>query len=348
MKKVKIGNKLIGEGEPCFISLEPGATHTGIESAKKLLKAVADSGADAVKFQTFLTNDADKMMGRKDIMVEFTTPAGEKKETVYEALKRRELSKEEWKELVGYAKELGILFITAPYFLETVDFLVEIGVDAIKVSKGDINNVMMIDYVSKKNLPVILDGREKFEDVNKAVEVCEKNGNEQLIIMHCPSGYPVKHSGVHLKAIKTMKEIYDYPVGFADHSKGGLMNYAAVALGADMLEKTITLDRETEKVEHFMSLEPQELKGFVEDIRALEEAMGNSRIIFKSRVKESARRSFVAKKNIRAGEEISSNLLDFKRPGDAGISCGDYEMIVGRKVKKDVKKDEFLQWEMLE
>lgn len=122
MKKVKIGKKLIGEGEPCFISLEPGATHTGLESAKQLLKAVADSGADAVKFQTFLTGEADRMMGRKDIMVDFTTPSGKKKETVYGALKRREMSKEEWKELINYTKELGILFYYCPLFYRNSRF----------------------------------------------------------------------------------------------------------------------------------------------------------------------------------------------------------------------------------
>ena len=347
MKKVKIASKLIGEEEPCFISLEPGATHTGLSSAKKLLKAVADSGADAVKFQTFLTGDADKIMGRKDIMVDYMTARGKTKETVYGALKRRELSKKEWKELVDYTKRLGIIFITAPYFLETVDFLVKIGVDAIKVSKGDINNVMMIDYIAKKGIPVILDGREKFEDVDRAVEICEKNGNNRIIIMHCPSGYPAEHANIHLKAIKTMKDIYEYPIGFADHSMGGLMNYAAVALGADMLEKTITLDKTTEKVEHFMSLEPKEFKEFVKNIRALEHAMGNPRVLFKSRVKESTRRSFVAKKDIRKGKKITPDLLDFKRPGNAGISCGEYEKIISKKAKTNISKDDFLQWDML-
>lgn len=348
MKKVKIGNKIIGQGESCFISLEPGATHTGLESAKELLKAVADSGADAVKFQTFLTGDADRMMGEKDIMVEFGTPEGKKKETVYQALKRREMSKDEWKELVDYSKGLGLLFITAPYFLETIDFLIEIGVDAIKVSKGDVNNVMLVKYIAKKGLPVILDGREKFEDVNKDIEICEKNNNDQIIIMHCSSGYPAENSGVHLRAIKTIKEIYDYPIGFADHSKGGLMNYAAVVLGADMLEKTITLDKTKKHVEHYMSLEPKELKEFVENIRALEQAMGDSKVIFKSRVKEDARRSFTAKKDIQCGEEIKDEALDFKRPGSAGISCSDYERIIGKKAKINILKDRFIQWDMLE
>jgi sialic acid synthase SpsE len=348
MEKVKIAGRQIGDGEPCYISLEPGATHTGIDSAKELLKAVAECGADAVKFQTFLTGDADRMMGRKDIYVDFMTPGGKISETVYDALKRRELSREEWKELVDYSKRVGIAFITAPYFLETVDFIAEIGVDAIKVSKGDINNFMMVDYLSRKGLPVILDGRERFEDVDKDVEICESNGNRQIIIMHCPSGYPVEHSGVHLKAIGAMRNIYQYPIGFADHSVGGLMDYAAVAIGANMLEKTVTLNRATEHVEHFMSLEPGEFKEFVDNIRAIEQAKGDPRIIFKSRVGENNRRSFVAKRDIRQGEEIIPELLDFKRPGSAGISCSEFEKVIHKKAKKNISREEFLQWDMLE
>ncbi|MBI2625297.1 MAG: N-acetylneuraminate synthase family protein [Candidatus Nealsonbacteria bacterium] len=348
MKKIKIGNKLVGDGEPCLISLEPGATHEGLESAKALLKAVAESSADAVKFQTFLPGDADRIMGRKDILIEFGTPEGKMAESVYGALKRREMSKDEWIELVSFAKEADLAFITAPYFLETVDFLLETGVDAIKVSKGDINNSMLIDYIAKTGLPVILDGRERFEDVDKAVETCEKNGNRQIIIMHCPSGYPAPNAGVHLRAIEAMKKIYSYPVGFADHSIGGLMNYAAVALGANMLEKTITLDRTAKKVEHFMSLDPNDLKEFVKNVRAVEEAMGDPRVIFKSRVEENARRSFVAKRDIKKGEVISSELLDFKRPGNSGISCSALDKVLGRKAKTSIPKDAFLKWEMLD
>jgi len=346
--KVKIAGKVIGDGEPCYISLEPGATHIGIDSAKELLKAVAECGADAVKFQTFLTGDADRMMGRKDIMVDFLTPRGKARESVYEALKRRELSRKEWSELVNYSQKLGIAFITAPYFLETVDFIAEIGVDAIKVSKGDINNLMLVDYLSRKGIPVILDGRERFEDVEKSVEICERNGNKQIIIMHCPAGYPAEYSGVHLSAIKTMRNIYSYPIGFADHSVGGLIDYAAVALGVNMLEKTVTLNRATEHVEHFMSLEPQEFKEFVDNIRAIEQAIGNPRVIFKSRVGHDARRSFVAKRAIQKGEEITPELLDFKRPENAGISCSEFEKVIHKKAKTSITREEFLQWDMLE
>jgi len=348
MIKVQIGNKTIGDNEPCLISFEPGATFSNIEHAKKMIEASALAGADAIKFQTFLPGEADRIMGKKDIEVNFTTLSGKKKELVYDALKRRELNKDEWKELVQYAKKKKILFITAPYFTETINFLNEIQVDAIKVSKGDINNVLLIDQISKTDLPIILDGREKFEDVDKAIKICKENKNEKIIIFHCPSGYPSENAGIHLSAIKAIKEKYPYPVGFADHSPGDMMNYAAVALGANMLEKTITYDKTIEKVEHFMSLELNELEKFVKNIRAVEVAMGDAKILMTSRVEENARRSFIAKKDILKGETITPEHLDFRRPGNLGISCADGFIVIGKKALQTIKEGTFLNWDMLD
>lgn len=349
MKTVQIGNKTLGDGNPCFISLEPSAAYTDFMTAENLLRGIAGAGADAVKFQTFLPGDAERMMGqRKDILVEFGTATGQKEESVYEALSRRELSKEQWQELTDKAHQVGLLFITAPYFFETVNFLVESGVDAIKVSKGDVNNVLLIEAIAKTKLPVIIDGREKFEDVKKAIEICEKAGNSQIVVMHCPGGYPAPDHTVHLRAIPAIKEMTGYPVGFSDHSFGDIMNYAAVALGVNMLEKTVTLDKTTEHVEHYMSLEPQELKGFIKNIRVIEQAMGNPEILQSSRVNDLGRRSFVAKTDIKAGETVELLMVDFRRPGNEGISVAEGYSVLGKKAKQDIKAGTFLQWEMLQ
>ena len=346
--KVKIGNKQVGENEPCFISLEPGATYNNFDDAKEMIKFVSESGADAIKFQTFTPGDADRIMGKKDITVDFKTSSGKNKELVYDALKRRELTVEEWKELVNYAKKLNLLFISAPYFPETVELLKKLQIDAIKVSKGDINNVILIDLIAKTNLPVILDAREKLEDIEKAISICEKNGNKKIIIMHCPSGYPAESSGVHLNAIPFLSKKFEYPVAYADHSPGDTMNYAAVAMGAKMLEKTITKNKNIEQVEHFMSLELDELKDFVQNIRAVEQAIGNPDILDVSRVEESARRSLVSKSLIKAGQEITRDLLDFQRPGDAGISCAEGFKVLEKKAACDIPKGTFLQWDMIQ
>ena len=345
---VKIGNKSVGVGNPCFISFEPSATYTNFVEAKKMIELTAMSGADAIKFQTFLPNDSDRIMGDKSITVDFSTNQGKKQELVYDALKRRELSKDDWKNLIMLTKEQKLLFITAPYFPETIDFLSKFDVDAFKVSKGDINNVLLIDKMAKTGIPIILDAREKLDDIDRAVSICEENNNQNIIIMHCPSGYPSKNSGVHLNAIKFLQQKYQYPIAFADHSTGGIMNYAAVALNVAMLEKTITTNTQLEQVEHFMSLETSELKNFVQNIRMVEEALGNAKILSVSRVEESARRSLVAKKSIQIGEKVSLDHLDFRRPGNKGISCEDGFSVIGKIAKQKILKDEFLEWDMFE
>jgi len=346
--KFQIGNKSLGKGERCLISLEPGGTYNNVQEALQMSKACSQANADAVKFQTFLPGDAERMMEKKDITVDFQTPSGKKEELVLDALKRRELSKDEWKQLVNYTKDLNLLFITAPYFPETIDFLVELDVDAIKVSKGDINNVIFIEKIAKTGLPIILDGREKFYDVEKAIKICEKNENKKIVIMHCPSGYPAENAGVNLRAIPAIQQKYDYPVGFADHSPGEVMNYAAVAMGVNMLEKTITTDKKIEHVEHFMSLELNELSNFVKNVRNIEDAMGDASVLMTSRVSEDARRCFVAKNLIKKGELIKPQVLDFKRPGNIGISVSSGFEVLNKKAKVDISEGTVLQWDMLE
>jgi len=348
MKKVKIGSKFVSENYPCYISLEASSTFENFDEAIQLTKIAADSGADAIKFQNFLPGDAERIMGIHNIKVDFSSPTGEKQELMFDAIKRRELTKEEWIKLSKYSHDLGLDFILTPYFPEFLSMLSEIKGDAIKVNKGDINNVLFIEQIAKTNLPILLDGREKFSDVEIAAKICEENENEQIVIMHCPSGYPAEHSGVHLKAINKIQEKFDYPIGFADHSLGGIMNYAALALGVKVIEKTITLNKNKEQSEHYMSLEPNEIKSFIENIKSIELAMGDPDVLNSSRVNENLRRSFVSKVKIKKGEKISLENIDFQRPENLGISCSEGFKILGKISKIEIPKDTFLQWDMLE
>jgi len=347
MVNVKIRHKKIGDGNPCYISLEAGATWLDYHNAREMIKAASASGADAVKFQTFLPGDSERMIYNQNLKVEFTTTKGKKTESIFDALKRRELPKNKWKELVNYSHKHNLAFITTSVFPETVDFIKKIGVDAIKIAKGDINNVLLIDYASKQKIPIILDGREKFSDVEKAIKISKKNKNHQIIIMHCPSGYPAKNSGIHLKTIPEIKKKYHLPVGFSDHSPDDTMNYAALALGANMLEKTITSNKKQQHVEHFMSLELNELNSFVTKIRNVELAMGDPKILKISRVTEDVRRSFVTKKFIHKNEKIKSEHLDFKRPGNLGISVSKGIDLLNKTAKIDIPKGTILQNNML-
>jgi len=339
MKCAKIGDKTVGDGYPCFISMEPGATHTGLESAKELAKAARDGGADAVKFQTI---DTDETMSSEEIMIEYTTVGEKKKESVYDALKRRELTFDEWRELKSYCDELGILFISAPSGPRTIDLLAEMNVAAIKVAKADVNNRYLIKLIAEKGLPVIMDAREKFEDVAVGIDICEKSGIQDIVIMHCPSGYPAEHAGIHLKAIPHIKSIFDYPVAYSDHSIGDCMNYAALGFGVNFIEKTITLDRSTDAVEHYMSLEPQEIRHFIDTIRDIEKAFGNPRIIFNSRVNVLHRRSIMTATRIKKGQTFTLESLAFKRPG-THISVERYEEIIGKKATRDLEVGVFLE-----
>jgi sialic acid synthase SpsE len=339
MKCARIGDKIVGDGYPCFISMEPGATHTGLESAKALAKAASDGGGDAVKFQTI---DTDEIMSSEEIMIEYTTVGEKKKESVYDALKRRELSFDEWRALKSYCDELGLLFISTPSGPGTIDLLAEMKVAAIKVAKADVNNRYLIKLIAEKGLPVIMDAREKFEDVAVGIDICEKAGIEDIIIMHCPSGYPAEHAGIHLRAIPHIKSIFDYPVAYSDHSIGDCMNYAALGFGVNFIEKTITLDRSTDAVEHYMSLEPQEISNFIETIRDIEKAFGNPRIIFNSRVNVLHRRSIMTATKVKKGQTFTLESLAFKRPG-THISVELYEEIIGKKATRDLEAGVFLE-----
>ena len=347
MKVIKINDRIIGQNQKCCISFEPSATYTNFQEAKMMIKYVADSGADAVKFQTFIPGDAERLMSKKDITSDFTTKSGTKKESVLEALKRRELSKKDWEKLIKYAHKLKLIFISTPVFVETIDFLKHAKVDILKVSKGDVNNVLFVEHMAKTKLPIILDGREKFEDVDKAIKICEKARNKRILILHCPSGYPAENAGVHLNTLKTISQKYKYPVGFADHSPGGIMNYAAVALGASMLEKTITVNKNIEHVEHFMSLELDDLKNFVINVRNIEDAMGDPNVYLKSRVDDTVRRAIVAKVNINKNEKIQKSMLDFQRPANLGISCSEGFQVINKKASINISQGTFLQWKML-
>jgi N,N'-diacetyllegionaminate synthase len=337
MKEVKMGGRFVGDGHPVLISLEAGATHTGIESAKQLSKAAADGSADAIKWQTV---NADLLMTDHSQMVKYTTADGEEnEESIYEALKRRELSRDEWHELKDYCDGLGLLFISTPDSIESIDLLVEIGADALKVSKSDINHFYMVDYMARTGKTIILDGREKFDDVERCVQICESHGVDNIIIMHCPSGYPAQHAGIHLSTITQIKNIFGYPAAYSDHSVGNTMNYAAIALGASMIEKTITLDKGTDAVEHSMSIEPHEVSEFVERTRAVQAALGDPRIIFNSRVKPDLRRSIFAKHDIAKGRRLALDDLDFRRPGTF-YSAQYYEAVIGQEMNRDLKAGE--------
>lgn len=351
MKTFKLGNKEIGAGHPCYIVFEAGPTHDGIETALKLVEVAAEAGADAIKFQIL---DSERLMGKKDVEITYKVlkdrDTGEMEaltEPLIETLKRRELTKEEWRQVKACCDELGITFFATIDYAETVDFVVELGCHSIKICSGDVIHHPIIRYAARTGLPVMLDtGSSTIGEIEKAVEVVKGEGNEKIIIHHCPSGYPARLESINLNIINTLKQMFDYPIAFSDHTPGWDMDIAAVALGVCMVEKTITLDRTIRSCEHIMSIEPHEAKSFVKAIRDLEIAMGTSRRIMtgeEAQQKLKARRSIFAKTFIPKGTLLKEEDIDYRRPGNE-IRPDESCYAFGRPVLRDIQSGEMITW----
>jgi len=343
MKKVSIANRLVGEGEPCFIIAEAGVNHNGdVNLAKKLIEVAKESGADAVKFQAF---KAEELVIKGAEKAEYQKRTTGKEESQFEMIKRLELSEEVHFELKDYADSQGIVFLSTPYDEGSVDFLVKLGVSALKISSADITNHPLLSHIAAKNLPLILStGMSSLGEVEEAVEVIVNGGNQQIILLHCVSCYPAKIEDVNLRAIKTLRQTFRLPVGLSDHTLGITIPIAAVALGACAIEKHFTLDKKLPGPDHRASLEPEELKGMVKAIKDVEKALGNGikrLTVAEEENKKAARRSLVTRVDIPAGAVITEEMLDIKRPGN-GIEPKYINLIIGRRAKETIGSGEVI------
>jgi len=341
----------IGDGNPVFIVFEAGATHDSLESAKKLVKYAGEAGADGIKFQIL---DPERLVPDRtlpfsyDILINKDT--GEKKqitEPLYDILKRRYLTFDQWKELKDYCDSLGIIFFSTATFEEEVDFLKELKTDTLKICSGDINHIPFIRYCARTGMCIQIDtGNASIGEVEKAYEEILKTGNDRVIIHNCPSGYPARLESINLRAIPTLKEVFDCPIAFSDHTPGWEMDIAAVALGANIVEKTITRDRIIASPEHLFSLEPNDMKKFVKSIRDLETAMGQSRKSIsesQATIGKNSRRSLMTKEDVKKGDIINDTILDFARPG-TGIPPDMTDIVIGKIFTGDIAKGCQLAW----
>ncbi|WP_332634567.1 N-acetylneuraminate synthase family protein [Halalkalibacter flavus] len=336
---------------PIFIVLEAGPTHTGLDSAKKLVDVAVESGANAIKFQYM---NVDRLMADKKVPFSYRViteknEIEEVTEPLYDILKRREMPKGDWKKLKKYCDGKGIVFFSTAMFEEDVDFLVdELEITSIKLASADINHLGLIEYMANKQINIQVDtGSADIWEIERAISLIEAQGNKNIIIHLCPTGYPARLESIHLNMISTLKQLFpDYPIAFSDHNPGWEMDIAAVALGSTLVEKTITLDRKTKSCEHMFSLEPDEVKRFVKSIREVEVALGEQRRVFPFEEKEkrkSARRSVYLNIDIQEGEIINEKHVDFRRPG-FGIAVDDWPFVKGRKVKQLLNKGHQLKW----
>ena len=344
-----IGNKVIGDGHSVFIIAEAGVNHNGdIDIAKKMVDKAVFSGVDAIKFQTFKT---EKLVTGYADMAEYQKCTIGKADSQFNMLKKLELSYENFIEIQEYCKHKKIMFLSTPFDFESADFLWSIGMDAFKISSGDLTNIPFLKHIAKFDKPIILSsGMATLSEIEEAINAINFLESKEIAVLHCTSNYPAKLENVNLNAINTIKNAFKIVSGYSDHTEGIIISIAAVALGANIIEKHFTLDKCMDGPDHKASLSPIELKDMVTAIRNVEMALGNG--IKKSTSSEvdtmnAARKSIVASRYIKAGECIKTIDLDYKRPG-TGLSPKFYNYIIGKKANRDIKMDELISFNMVE
>ncbi len=327
-----------------YIIAEAGVNHNGsIELAKKMVDKAKDAGADCIKFQTFIS---ENIASKNAVKAEYQKHQTNSNENQIDMLKKLELSFNEFLELNEYCNKKDIEFLSTAFDLESIDFLNSIGLKRWKIPSGDITNLPYLIKIASLRKPVILStGMSTMLDIKNAVSVLEENGSGEITILHCTTEYPAPYKDVNLSAMNTIKREFNAPVGYSDHTKGIEIPIAAVAMGATVIEKHFTLDRNMEGPDHKASLEPDELKLMVSSIRNIELAMGDGmKKPADSEIKNMtvARKSIVANKDISKGEIFTENNLTVKRPGN-GISPMKWFEVLGQTATRDFKEDELIE-----
>lgn len=342
INNIKIGNKFIGQNQPVFIIAEAGVNHNGsFKLAKKLIDKAAQAEVDAIKFQTF---NPENLVTKTALKAEYQ--AGITKKSQYDMLKKLMLPRKWHKKLKDYAENNGLMFLSTPFSADDADFLIKLGVSAIKVGSTDTNNIPYLQHIAKKRIPIILStGMSNIGEIKDSVKAMRQMGNKDIIVLHCTTNYPTPPEEANLRAIQTLRKDLGLISGFSDHTPGIDAPIAAVALGAKVIEKHFTLNKTMSGPDHKTSLEPTELKQMVKSIRNIEIALGSGvKKPFQSElaIASVARKSIVAAKFIPTGKKIVTDDLTLKRPG-TGLGPKYYFKIIGAITKNDIKIDSLIK-----
>ena len=334
-KEVSIGDSIIGAGHPVFIIAEAGVNHNGdVELAKRMIVKAKDSGADAIKFQTYST---ETVIATDAPKAQYQLETTDGSESQYEMLERLRLTHEEFDILNSYAKEVGIAFFSTPSDKLDVDFLLDISVPALKIASMDVVNIPFLEYVGRKRVPVILStGMATLGEVEAGLSALKNAGCSDILLLHCVTSYPAEEKDSNLRVMNTLRQAFQIPVGLSDHSQGIIVPIAAVALGAVVVEKHFTLDTCMSGPDHSASLNPDSFKDMVKGIRTVESALGSSvkkplPVEIQNRL--TMRRSLVAAVDLKAGIVLKREHLLLKRPGD-GLGSEFIQFLVGRRLRK--------------
>jgi N,N'-diacetyllegionaminate synthase len=331
-----------------FIIAEAGVNHNGSpDLAKQLVDAAARAGADAVKFQTF---NARRLASIQAPKAQYQLQTTDARESQVEMLARLELTYESHRKLQEYCRRQDIAFLSSPFDEVSADFLENLGVELFKIPSGEITNIPFLSHIARKGLPLILStGMATLTEVETAVRTFEKEENRDIVLLHCVSNYPARPSDVNLRAMITMNETFHVPVGYSDHTERIEVAIAAVALGATVIEKHFTLDRNLPGPDHRASLEPDELKTLVQSIRTVEISLGTGKkepAPGEAETAKAARKSLVAAQDIPAGTILTEDHVAIKRPG-TGLPPSLYPFVVGRRSKDSIQEGTLISLEML-
>lgn len=328
-----------------LIIAEAGVNHNGsLENAKKLALCAKEAGVDYIKFQTFIAKELVCENAKK---ADYQNNNDKSSKTQLEMLEKLNLTFEEFIELRNYCKQINIKFMTTAFDLTSLDFIVnKLSVDTLKIPSGEITNYPYLVACAKTGLPIIMStGMCDLNEIHESVKVLKENGCQDLVLLHCTTEYPAPLESVNLLAMKTLKNEFCLPVGYSDHTKGIDVPCYAASMGATVIEKHFTIDKNLPGPDHKASLEPQELKEMVDKIREVEIILGDGNKqpqAAETKNKSVARKSIVAKYDIKQGETLSEENLTCKRPGD-GISPMRWCSVVGQIAIRDFKKDEQIE-----
>jgi N,N'-diacetyllegionaminate synthase len=329
-----------------LIIAEAGVNHNGdMQMARRLIDVAAEAGADMVKFQTFSADRLVTVHAKKADYQNRTTDAAESQHAM---IRKLELTPAMHDELIAYCKTRGIAFFSTGFDIESLDLLVKLGLDRFKVPSGEITNLPYLRHIGAQGKPVIVStGMSTLDEVGAALAVLEQAGTprDHITVLHCNTEYPTPMADVNLRAMASMGQSFGVAVGYSDHTLGIEVPVAAVALGATVIEKHFTLDRNLPGPDQKASLEPDELKAMVVAIRNIEQALGDGvkrPSASEAKNKPIARKSLVAACAIRAGESFTEQNLAAKRPG-SGISPMRWDEVIGRKAPRDFAADELIE-----
>ena len=326
----KIDSTILTE-KNTYVIAEGGLNHNGdINIAKKLIDSAKECGVNAIKFQTYKTENFVRETNQ-----------------YFDVFKNAELNFEQFKELKNYSKSIGLTFFSTPFDIESAEFLNQLEIPCFKIASSDLTNLPLITKIAKMQKPMIISsGLSTMNEINDAVNCCLFEGNNQIALLHCVANYPAQPNEVNMNVINTLKKTFDFPVGYSDNGESSLVDIVAVSMGANIIEKHFTLDKKMSGPDHGFSIDPNGLKSLISQIHEIDQMKGDGiKIPQFSEIKNrlTIRKSITAKRDLQQGEKIQEDDISIKRPAD-GIEPKYLTMILGKTINTNIKKDSPIFW----